>query len=204
MIAPPSGDPRDGKGVPLQLNQLLPGQICFGGHLLHVFVGVGSEVSRIVRVDRDLDPPAKQSDDLLALEIGGHDAVGHGAARQSNALLQGDRDELLVRDDVGAVIEAIDLQLGQGLADVGDGIGLVDVAVRRQQEALLAGALEDGSELGGRVVALVRVEPDADDGVLEGQGLHQRRHGELGRVVAQETHDQAGRDAQRALRRHQA
>lgn len=204
MIAPPSGDPRDGESVSLQLDQLLSGQIRLGGHLLHVFVGVGSEVSRVVRVDGDLDAPAKQSDNLLALEIGRDDAVGHGAAGQPDALLQGDRDELFVGDDVGAVVDAVDLQLGQGLPDMRDRVGLVDVAVRRQQEAFLAGALEDGGEFRGRVVALVRVQPHADDGVLERQRLHQRRHGEFRRVVAQETHDQARRYPQRALRRHQA
>lgn len=102
------------------------------------------------------------------------------------------------------MVDAIDLQLGQGLADVGDRVGLVDVAMGGQQEAFFAGTLEDGGEFAGRVVALVRVETDADDGVLEGQGFHERRHGVFRRVVAQETHDQRRRDAERPLCRRQA
>lgn len=52
------------------------------------------------------------------------------------------------------------------LADVFFAVFLVDVGVRGQQEAFLGGALVDCAELGGRVVVLVAVEADADDGVF--------------------------------------
>lgn len=102
------------------------------------------------------------------------------------------------------MVDTIDLNLMNDLSDVVNAIDLVNIAMGGQKEAFLARALEDGGEFRRRIVPLVGIQAHADDRVLEREGLHQRRHGILGRLVSQETHDQAGGDAQRALRRQEA
>lgn len=87
MAPLPATDPADGESVSLQLDQLLPrhSQVGRRGELQHVFVHVAAEVGRVVRVNRHLDALAQQADDLLALEVVGHDAVGDRARRQAQA-----------------------------------------------------------------------------------------------------------------------
>ena len=97
------------------------------------------------------------------------------------------------------MVDPLDADLVEALPDVGDRIFLVDVAVHRQAEALVTGPREDVAELDGRVAALVGVEADADDPVLVGEGLLERRERGVGRQVAQEAHDQAVAQAERGL-----
>ena len=67
------------------------------------------------------------------------------------------------------MIDALDADLVEALADVGDRILLVHVAVHGQPVALLACSREDLAELARWVVALVRVQPNADDPVADAE-----------------------------------
>lgn len=78
------------------------------------------------------------------------------------------------------MVDAIDLELLQELADVGDGVGLVDVGVGGEEETFAGGALVDGGEFRGRVVALIGLfregiskhDPaDSTEGVVTGSFL---------------------------------
>lgn len=194
MTSSPAGNPGNLKGIALQLDQLCTGEIGGSGHLEHVLVEIGTEIGRVVGIDGDLDALAQEGDDFGALEVGGDDAVADGTTSQADVFGLEQVDQVRLGQDVGAVVEPVDLQLRQGLSDVSDGVGLVDVAVACKQIAFAAGALVHGGKFSRRVVALVAVQADADDAVLERQRLHQRRHRVLGRLIPQKTHDQARRD----------
>ena len=86
-------------------------------------------------------------------------------------------------------------QLGEGSADVVDRADLVDVAVHRHVQARLAGQGKHVGELGGRVVALVGVKPDADEHVLVGQGRLEGLERGLRAHIAQEAQDEVGGQA---------
>ena len=53
------------------------------------------------------------------------------------------------------MVDTVDLEFLQEFADVREGVGLVDVGVGGEQEAFAGGALVDGGEFGGRVLAFV-------------------------------------------------
>jgi len=78
---------------------------------------------------------------------------------------------------------------------VGGRVVLVHVAVHREPVALLTSRRENLAELERRVVALVRVKPNANDPVSEWGSLFERQESRFDRVVAQEAHDQSGADA---------
>lgn len=190
MIPPPSRYPRDVERVPLQLYEFLPRQIGLSRHLLHVFIDICPEIRRVIGVDGDFDALPQERDDFAALEVGGHHGVGDRTARQSNALLQDRRDQLGGVDDVGPVVEAVDLDFVDRLVDVGDAVGLVNVTVCRNEKTLAGGALEYTGEFRRWVVPLVGVETYTDDAIFVRQRLHQGRHGVFGGVVPEETHDE--------------
>ena len=91
--------------------------------------------------------------------------------------------------DFWGLTDTIDLQFQQCLSNMLHGVRLVDIAVASQQEAFFGGALINSGEFGGWIVAFIGVEPDADDGVFEGEGFHEGCHGVFCGVVTQEAED---------------
>ena len=195
MASSPAGNPRNLKGITLELDQLCTGQVGRGGHFQHVVIKICAEIGRVVGVDGDLDPRAQEGNNVGALEVGGDDAVTDRTTGEADVLGLEQVNEVRLGQDVGPMVEAVDLQLGQGLGDVSEGVGLVDIAVARQQVAFAAGALIHGRKLGRRVVTLVAIQPNTNNTVLERQRLHQCRHRILCRLVPQKTHDQTRRDS---------
>ena len=77
---------------------------------------------------------------------------------------------------------------------------LIHVAVHGEPVALRTRPREYLLELDRRIAPLIGVESDADNPVLVGQGLVQRRHRGLGGHVPKEAHDELGADTEPLLR----
>ena len=71
----------------------------------------------------------KQRDYFHAFEALRDDTVGHGAAGQPDALLKNHGDQVGVFDNVGAVVDAVDLDLSERLFYVRDAVGLINITM---------------------------------------------------------------------------
>ena len=98
------------------------------------------------------------------------------------------------------MIDAIDPDI-QCLPDMRDRILLVHIAVYGAQKPLGAGTLKNASKFGRRVIALVGIEPHADNPLAPGQCLLQSLHGRIGTHIAQKAHDKRAFEAKGLARR---
>ena len=212
MVPSPGRNPRNAKCIPLQLNEFFTCHIRFTRQFFDVFVDISAEVGWIVRIDSDFDTAAEKGEDFASLEIRSHNGIGHWAACQANVLGYDGFDQRVVLDNVGPMVNTVNLDFVDALTDVSDGICLVDIALclgdqwtgenrwrqqdlsthmSSQEETFLTGSLENSSKFGRWIIPLVRVQANADDCVFVRQGFHQRGHGIFRGLVTQEAKDQA-------------
>lgn len=152
MISLPTTNPTNQKRIPLQLHQFPSRNIRPLRHLQHILIDISAEIGWIVAIHGDADVLAQERENFG--DFGGAGDGGVGDWTTGEAEIAGFQHLYKARvfDDVRPVVDAVDLEFVYCLGEVGEGVGLVDVAMEGEEVAFFGGALEDlGLSAGGNV-----------------------------------------------------